>query len=429
MAAAIDTDRDVDLFTPYRESVLSTRSMSYVSHASTTTMSCHTDSDAGAEAEVMDVDNNDNNTINTDNAAILPTNADSQPLPASVAHSLLFELPFELREKIYSLVLAIPEDRNIEWPTPCKRRSFNLQPALLRTCKIILSEAAPLLYTLNNFEWTHPSDANIFVRAFASPKCARMIARVRLDLRASDMRLWMPYLTSTDEVRSLRADFPNMRELSVRYQSLKWAGSRSPEDNLKTWIDDTKLDEMMRGLRSVFPSKVTDDFNDYDMGIGDQEFREYLQQNPVNFDDPNETMQFRARLHEAHKIHHAEKMRVAREHAAALRKRYVSVPTIRVTCACRVPEEHFTHLTSPTPATAPPATTEGGEPAPEPVLPVEEGEAFRGFTAVDFHNYIMRNIEPDVGTVGVALTPFTDRHGVLLALEIDFNEPRAVQID
>lgn len=355
---------------------------------------------------------------------------DEQPLPSSVAHSLLYELPRELRERIYSLVLTVPEDRNIEWPTPVKRRPFHLQPALLRTCKIILREAAPLLYTLNNFEWSHPSDANVFVRAFASPIYSRMIAHVRLDLKAADMRLWMPYLTSTDEVRSLRADFPNLRALSLRYQSQKWNHHRSPEDNLKGWIDDIRLDEILRGLRTVFPSQLTEDADNYDMGIGDQEFRDYLARNPVDFDDPVETREFRTRLHAAHNIHHAEKTRVARERAAALRKRYVSIPAIRVTCACRVPEAHFTHLVSV--ATAPtvtqPATVEGSDPPPDPPAPVVEGEVFRGFTAVDFHNHLLKDVGPDVGTVGVALTPYTDRYGILLALEIDYNEPRVVRV-
>lgn len=357
-----------------------------------------------------------------------PPPAHTQPLPASVAASLLFELPRELRERIYSLCLSVQadNDESIRWPTPGKRQPLGLQPALLRTCKIILSEAAPLLYTLNYFEWTHPSDANIFVRVHASIRFTRQIARVRLELKATDMRLWMPYLTSTDDVRSLRSDFPHLRELGIRYQSIKWQHSRSPEDNLKAWIDDMKLDEMIRGLRSVFPSQVTDDLHDCDMGIGDQEFRDYVARNPNNFDDPTETREFRTRLHAAHKIHHAEKMRVAREHAAALRKRYVSVPTIRVTCACQVSEAHFRHLTNPPTTSVHPRITNG---VAGRLYRVEEGEAYRGFTVVDFHNHIIRHVEPDQRTVGVALTPYTDRHGVLLALELDYNEPKGVQID
>lgn len=354
---------------------------------------------------------------------------EEQPLPASVAHSLLYELPRELRERIYSLVLTIPEDRNIEWPTPVKRRPLHLQPALLRTCKIILSEAAPLLYTMNCFEWSHPSDANVFVRAFASPIYAKIIAHVRLDLKAADMRLWMPYLTSTDEVRSLRADFPNMRALSLRYQSQKWLPHRAPEENLKAWIDDIRLDEIIRSLRTVFPSKATEGLDNHDLGIGDQEFRDYLARNPVNFDDPVETREFRTRLHAAHKIHHAEKVRVAREYAAALKKRYASVPAIRITCACRVPETHFTHLVAA--ATAPPASAPAiaDEESPEePPIPVVEGEPYRGFTAVDFRNHLLKDVGPEVGTVGVALTPYVERHGVMLALEIDFNRPRVVRI-
>lgn len=417
MAGSNHLDRDVAV--DYRESVLSTRSLSYVSHASTYTMSRHCDSEF--DVNMSDVD-----------APILPsTDVETQPLPASVAHSLLFELPRELRERIYSLVLTTQddEDKSIEWPTQVKKRPYHLQPALLRTCKIVLSEAAPLLYTQNTFEWTHPSDANVFVRAFASPIYGRQIARVRLDLKAGEMRLWMPYLTSTDDVRSLRADFPNMRELGVRYQSLQWAHNRSVEENLMSWCDDKKLDEMLRGLRSVFPSKVTDDLNDYDLGIGDQEFRDYLARNPVNFDDPNETREFRTRLHAAHKVHHEQKMRVARERAAALRKRYVSVPTIRVTCACRVPEAHFTYLTT-SPAALELRSTGPDDAQTEPEAPVVEGEAYRGFTAIDFRNHIVKTFPaPDFGTVGVALTPYADRHGVLIALELDYNEPNVARID
>jgi hypothetical protein len=324
-----------------------------------------------------------------------PQSDETPELPESVANSPLFELPREIRERIYAICLSYSDGAHtaVEWPRcPLDSDHYGLQPQLLRTCKIISEEATPHLYTLNNLTFHHPSDANVFVRAFSSPIFGRQIAKLSLNIRTSDTRMWMPYLTSTDEVRSLRADFPNLKELGVRFRSNKWNARESPEVNLKTWCDDNRLDEVLDGLRHAFFPKSSD------REFGEKETQEYFERHQPVIRDAREERRFRDRLLELHKA------RLDRS-----RQRRAETPIIRCCVACRVHPAHFDALVMP----AVSADASGAS-----SQPVVEGEEFRGFTPADLRKGVRRLYDPEIGSANVSRTPYTLRNGVLVALEI-----------
>lgn len=411
----------------WRESVLSTRSLSYISQAGsliaqspgpqqgppgrgpsvsyfrqpTRTSTLNSTSEYSEEDEDLEMAG-----IKKEEAGGL---SNIPELPESVANSLLFELPREIRDRIYAMCLSAKDAMPVEWPRPREAPgSYDLQPQLLRTCKIVHDESAPLLYTINNLTFHHPSDANMFVHAFASsPLYGRQVSNLSLHIKAQDMRLWMPYLTSTDEVRSLKADFPSLKELGVRFRSNKWQHQHPPEINLKNWCDDSRLDEVIDGLRHVFLPGTPERAQ-----ISDREFQQYMARNPTAFDDAESNTQFKKRLMELHK---ARTIHKAPRHDA---------PIIRVCCACRVHATHFTALTTPTATDNRPQVDGNGEPLPEAPAPVRDGEAFRGFTALDLQNGVKRLYDPDLGSANVARTPYADKGGIHIALEIHCLDPK-----
>ena len=340
---------------------------------------------------------------------------DIPELPESVVESPLFTLPREIRNRIYDYCLTAQSGLPMEWPSLWK--SYHLQPQLLRTCRIIYNEAAPLLYTLNNMTFHHPSDANMFVRAISSPVLAKHTANLSLHIKAQDTRLWMPYLTSKDINRSVKADFPNLRELSIRFRSNKWQHGLPPEANMKIWHEDSRLDEIIDSLRHVFlPDGPQEPENE-------REFETYVSNNPSAFpldpSDPSYKKQWLA-------IHKAR---------ADFSRKQEATPTIKVVCACRVHATHFTTLTtSPIPPPLAPDLSQANNgtgviqqtpiPPAEPPLPVREGDPFRGFTPIDLRAGIKKLHDPDLGSATVARTPFADKHGILLSLEIHCLDPK-----
>ena len=325
-------------------------------------------------------------------------------LPESVANSLLFELPREIRDRIYSFCLAARDGLPVEWPTGW--RALSLQPQLLRTCKIVHDEATPLLYSLNAMTFHHPSDANMFVRAISSPYDSRYIANLSLHIKAQDTRLWMPYLTSTDSSRSLKADFPNLRELGVRFRSNKWQHQHPPATNLKHWSEDSRLDEVIDGLRNVFlPSSPAEPSK-----LNDNEFEEILARNPLLYPTAGNDM--------ALKMQMAEYAKARSDYTTAR----ANAPNIRVCCACRVHSAHFNALTIP--YASDPSGNHANQRPPSPFVPVREGDAFHGFTPVDLQNGVKKLHDPDLGSANVARTPYADKHGILIALEIHCLDPK-----
>lgn len=161
----------------WRESVLSTRSLSYLSTADALgSPGLTTQSRSGslsyftnrARRNTIDSDSDYDLEMSGTGAEERELNAIPE-LPDSVANSVLFTLPREIRDRIYSFSMTTQNFVPIEWP-PLSYGviPYGIQPQLLRTCRIIHEEVAPLLYSLNIMTFHHPSDANMFVRAFAS---------------------------------------------------------------------------------------------------------------------------------------------------------------------------------------------------------------------------------------------------------------------
>lgn len=125
-----------------------------------------------------------------------------------------FDLPRELRDRIYLHALASPFP--FWWPsaTPPKH---NVAASLLRVSRQAYDEAAPVLYAHNKFLFTHPSDCNMF-RVVSSPYSIKITA-VYLRIREKDMSLWTKYLSSKKQDRSMKADLPNLKMLWIFLRS------------------------------------------------------------------------------------------------------------------------------------------------------------------------------------------------------------------
>jgi len=331
-------------------------------------------------------------------------------LPISVASSPFFTLPREIRDRIYTLCLTSHNHRQVEWPT--QHRSDGLQPQLLCLCRIIHNETLPLLYAHNTFAFYHASDANMFVRAIASPTQSRHIANLTLNIKAHDLRLWMAYITSRDAHRSLKADFQDLRELNVRYRSVRWQHSLPLESNLKIWAEDSRLDEVIDAIRPVFlgSKRSTSRGRSGEGPSSTAASAAASSRQPFNPSDANYLLDAR------------------RMPGRVLPSTKQPSPTIRVTCICRVHSTHYNALTNPA-HPAPPVrdlTRPGNgtgviqqqsDDVFAPPTPVRGGEPFRGFTTVDFQG-------AGFTSAGVARTVFADREGVGLALEIQCADPR-----
>ncbi|KAF2203467.1 hypothetical protein GQ43DRAFT_438792 [Delitschia confertaspora ATCC 74209] len=137
------------------------------------------------------------------------------PSPATFregSFSLLLSLPRELRDRIYTYALSSKSPSS--WPNPVTPfPPRNLNPALLRTCRYVYEEAAPILYANNKFCFEHPSDCTVF-RVIASPY-SECIESVCFRIRSKDVRLWTQYLGSGKKERSLQADIPRLRNLWI----------------------------------------------------------------------------------------------------------------------------------------------------------------------------------------------------------------------
>jgi len=431
----------------WRESVLSTRTLSYISQADLGSpghppgSSSNTQSRHGSAAHPFRAPTRQNTMDEGSEYGLEMTRTrrldDISELPDSVAKSRLFSLPREIRDRIYLFCLTAHEGENVEWPNMPDARPAYMAPQLLRTCKLVYAEAVNVLYTSNRLSFAHPSDANIFVRAISSPIATMTF--LNLHVRAQDTRLWMPYLTSTDHARSLKADYPSLKELIIRYKSNKWQTALPVEANLRHWSEDQRLDEMIKGLGHVFYPVETTELP-ASTPATQEDFQRYLEANSDAF--PTEEASFKERLLQLHRA----------QQAFASTRQPPSPPSIKIICACRVHHTHFAALTSgaTTPPNGrlthpahghgaqgiagPPTAAAGMIPgmaalhgifaaAPVPVQqPVQSGETFRGFSAVDFKHKITEvedsSIEGWGALARVARTVFAKKGKVGLALEI-----------
>ncbi|KAF2241203.1 hypothetical protein BU26DRAFT_390679, partial [Trematosphaeria pertusa] len=130
--------------------------------------------------------------------------------PSDPAFSLLLSLPRELRDRIYTFALVSPYP--FWWPAPSAPK-HGVALGLLTVSRQVHEEAAPLLYSLNKFLFTHPSDCNIF-RVISSP-FSENITSVYLRIREKDVKLWATYLGSKTQERSMKADLPKLKSLWI----------------------------------------------------------------------------------------------------------------------------------------------------------------------------------------------------------------------
>jgi hypothetical protein len=403
----------------WRESVLSTRSLSYLSTDALSSSMHATVNRPRSRSTSLNLQRSltrhSTDMTDSDDALEMANHdiglRDIPELPDSAADSTLFKLPREIRDRIYSFCLTAEGSAAVEWPTQWKM--YGMQPQLLRTCHIVYEEAAPLLYTLNNMTFHHPSDANMFVRAISSPDFAREITNLSLHIKAQDTRLWMPYLTSRESSRSLKADFPSLRSLSIRFRSNKWSHTLPPEANLKIWSEDSRLDEITDGLRHVFladrPPKPKNE-REFETSMSNRS-----DMYPLDPSNPEYKKQWLA-------IHKARN-NFARKHETA--------PVIKITCACRIHSTHFAALTGP-PQAGPDLSrpNETGVlqttilPPIDPPQRTPDGQPFKGFTPADLRGDLKRLHDPDLGSATVAQTPFADKNGILISLEIHCLDPK-----
>lgn len=434
----------VDPYT-WHESVLSTRTLSYISQAdalgspghppnshSRNTSAAHTFR-APTRQSTMD----EGSEYGLEMARTRRLENISE-LPDSVARSRLFSLPREIRDRIYLFCLTARAGECVEWPNLPDARPLHMAPQLLRTCKLIYAESANVLYTSNRLSFAHPSDANMFVRAISSP--IGTITFLNLHIKAQDTRLWMPYLTSTDNTRSLKADFPSLKELVVRYKSNKWQHTLPVEANLRHWAEDQRLEEMIKGLGHVFYPVETTELP-ASTPATQEDFQRYLEANTDTF--PTEEASFKQRLLQLHRA----------QQAFASARQPASPPAIRIVCACRISQNHFVALTSGNSNSQPqahghpahgngvqaiaggPAATAAGmlpgmaalqgifaaAPPPTP-QPVQSGDTFRGFSTLDLVGKVKvvadSSIEGWGAVARVARTVFAKKGKVGLALEV-----------
>ncbi|KAI9705665.1 MAG: hypothetical protein M1820_005075 [Bogoriella megaspora] len=211
------------------ESVLSTRSMSYLS-----------------TAEAL-------STPPADNPPPMP------PLHAEMAKtvadpydaSIWFRLPRELRDRIYCY--ALTSSQPFVWPS--EHSSHGLAPALLATSKRILDETAPIVYGENKFMFNHPSDANMFVHIMSQQHACR-ITNICLRIRDKDLRLWTAYLGSTSSIRSLKADMPSLKMLWIFFRSSAWNHANDPAENFRNWSYEPKLRDLCMSLEGRTDAEV-----------------------------------------------------------------------------------------------------------------------------------------------------------------------------
>ncbi|KAF2860186.1 hypothetical protein K470DRAFT_217595 [Piedraia hortae CBS 480.64] len=289
-------------------------------------------------------------------------------------------LPLEIRGRIYGYCLTAADGMRVGWPAP--PLAYGLQPQLLRVSRVIYEEAGPVLYSSNWLAFHHASDANMFARAMASSDLVQHHVKfLALSIKASETRLWMPYLTGGSgedaRTRRLTSDFPALRELSVRYRSNRWYPQVDMEQVLGHWLDDMRLFEVIDGLSSVLgrrpgPERAVDD-------IDLCEFMAF-----TNSRAPEDKTFGRLKLN-------------------------ALAPRIKITCAYRLSTQLFNELLE--------------EPVALSMPAVRDGEPYRGFTRADLRGRgVLTVVDPEFGIVRTASTPFADRNGVWIALEVHCNE-------
>lgn len=221
----------------WRESVLSTRSLSYASNMDMVESPRPSTMRKNTLTSISSLGEEDYHDALTQ----VPT-AD---LPTSVMSSPLFALSRDLRLHLYTCLLSTTDD--VVWPA--QHQNLDLCPQLLRSCRAIYEEAAQVLYTANTLCFAHPSDANMFAHALSSRTHAMCIPHLTLRIRSQDARLWTGWFNTNAPERSLVRDYPGLRQLTIRYRGPRWQNALNEKANADLWLKDPKLQEIILSVR------------------------------------------------------------------------------------------------------------------------------------------------------------------------------------
>jgi len=172
------------------------------------------------------------------------------------ASSRFLRLPRELRDKIYKHALIA--DQAFLWPAESYTRTHHFSPNLLSTCRQVYDEAAPIIYKLNRFTFSHPSDCNVFRRIMDNRHCHHITSvAFRVRDKERDVRLWTSYFESVDPIRSLTTDLPHLRYLVVFLRQSWWNPRLDADENMKGWPYNHTLKRLCNSLNGRTTGEVT----------------------------------------------------------------------------------------------------------------------------------------------------------------------------
>ncbi|KAF4550608.1 Hypothetical protein D9617_16g013960 [Elsinoe fawcettii] len=218
----------------FRESVLSTRQLSYTSTTEPTTPA----SRKSTLTAIPDADIE--MTLSSPSSTYAPS-------PSPTPSSPLFRLPQELRAQIWTYLLS-SHPLGINFPSAHLDRA--LSPQILRLSRPIAAEALPILYGGNRFIFSHPSDGNVFAHCVADARAVRgFVSELILRVKNSDAKLWTGYFNTNDETRSLVRDFPGVKKVTVRFRGPRYAGHMTAEENAMAWLREKTLLEVVMSVR------------------------------------------------------------------------------------------------------------------------------------------------------------------------------------
>lgn len=157
----------------------------------------------------------------------------------------LLTLPLEIRLRVYDLCLISSFDPNQNPPWAVgnafgidKRPEYRtVEPAILRACKQIYEEAAPILYSKNVFDICEPKTAFDFI-AVVSPTKFKLIMTMELSVSSSaDISEWLALL----KVISMEAT-------GLRYLEVGWGANYATSSS---WPRDRGLGDNVPFVRAL----------------------------------------------------------------------------------------------------------------------------------------------------------------------------------
>jgi len=168
--------------------------------------------------------------------------------------SSLCRLPYFIRMKIFRPLLTSPHGTT--YPSPPNTSLRNLQPQILRVCRLFHRELSPLLYHDAKLIFSHPSDANLFTQVLSSPQYSSDIHTLVLRVKNTDVKIWSTYFTSRSRERSLIFDFPDLKTLHIRFRGLKYLPFSDGRQSSWQWVRDPKLLRCIESIKETYSGEV-----------------------------------------------------------------------------------------------------------------------------------------------------------------------------